>query len=91
MNKVRFPVGDWSDDGHGNCDYYFATTNKTTQDIREAHFKCNEIYGFDIGNKIDSELKLSPVIEEYEDINFYGRDNKLRHLNTLGMVYFRLI
>lgn len=32
--RIRFPIGDWSDDGHGQCDYYFANTDKNTQDVR---------------------------------------------------------
>lgn len=134
--KIRFPIGDWSDDGHSSCDYYFATTTKTTQDVREAHFKCKEIYGFDIGdiasdyednfinddildiiirekiidesfenknlnsevifdiwlsilNKIDPSLHLISLNDkDYEDINFYGSDDKKRHLETPGYGVF---
>ena len=134
--RIRFPIGDWSDDGHGQCDYYFANTSKNTQDVREAHFKCEEVFGFNIGelacewednfiredileclinegivgkefknssldskaifkiwlailNKIDPTLELTSKIDNsYEDINFYGYDDKKRHLDTPGYGVF---
>lgn len=49
MNKVRFPIGDWSADGHGRCEYFFATTPLSVQDVREAHFAAPATLGFDIG------------------------------------------
>ena len=137
MMKIRFPIGDWSKDGHNQCEWYFATTELTVQEVREAHFMCSEIYGFDIGDicteheedqinedivdvlkrynlidehfeneDIDSEqiflillgilnsiypaLKLAPFTnkKDYEDINFYGRDVKNRHINTPGYGIF---
>lgn len=136
MMKIRFPIGDWSKDGHEQCDWYFATTELSTQEVREAHFLCSEIYGFDIGdicseyqedqinegivsvlkrynlidehfdnedidshqifliwlsilNSISPSLKLVPFdYKDYEDINFYGRDVKNRHINTPGYGIF---
>ncbi len=37
---IRFPIGDWSDDGHGKCDWFTVKSNKPVEDVREAHFKC---------------------------------------------------
>jgi len=54
---IRFPVGDWSDDGHGKCDYFMVRSNKLAQEVREIHFSCPERLGFDIGN----------ICREYED------------------------
>jgi hypothetical protein len=140
MNKIRFPIGDWSDDGHGKCEYFFATTPLSVQDVREAHFSARSVMGFDIGdlykgymessispeiqdkiseilpdtsefkydwaeedlsppeslfflwvsllNKINPELALTPMVSDYEDINFYGRDDQGRHLNTPGYGLF---
>lgn len=133
--KIRFPIGDWSDDGHGHCEYFYCSAAGTLDDIREAHFACKKKYGFDIGdicqeyeetridesivekieaaglcesidleermeaetifkiwiellNSIDENLKLVPESLAYEDINFYGYDNKKRHLSTPGYGVF---
>lgn len=138
--KIQFPVGDWSDDGHGKCEYYFAWSNKPVQDLREAHFKAKEVLGFDIGsicedyeqysvngNIIDELLErglmdedeaetaadfydsdslvklwvrclihIDPTLEielfepenDYQTINFYGYDDKQRHLSTPGYGLF---
>ena len=60
--KIQFPIGDWSDDGHGRCENYLVNSNKSTQEVREIHFSCSEKLGFDIGkickNYEDSELSL---------------------------------
>lgn len=47
---IRFPIGDWSQDGHNMCDDYYTTSDKPIEDVREAHFKAFEIVGFDIGD-----------------------------------------
>lgn len=47
---VEFPIGDWSGDGHKQCEYYVAVSEKPVEDIREAHFKAPEIVGFEIGD-----------------------------------------
>lgn len=36
--KFQIPIGDWSKDGHGKCDYYDATAAKPIEDVREAYF-----------------------------------------------------
>src|SRR3989338_4048988 len=45
---IQFPVGDWSDDGHGKCNYYFAFSHKPTDEVREAHLRAREVIGFGI-------------------------------------------
>jgi hypothetical protein len=47
-NIFRMPIGDWSDDGHGKCDYWYFKSNKTIEEVREAHFKIKEVIGIDI-------------------------------------------
>ena len=42
------PIGDWSRDGHGVCDYYHVESNKPVEEVREAHFKIKEVTGIDI-------------------------------------------
>ena len=50
INTIRFPIGDWSDDGHGKCNYFLVTSNRPVNDVREAHFRCKEQLGFKIGD-----------------------------------------
>jgi len=133
MNKIEFPIGDWSGDGHGKCDTYLATTPMSVQEVREAHFAAPSVLGFDIGdickdyheseidesilekisavlpawdnermentealfilwisllNLIDPRLMLTPIESDAEPINFYGYDEKKRHLNTPGYGLF---
>lgn len=49
-NQIRFPIGDWSHDGHGQCDWFIISSNKTVEEVREIHFKCNDVLGFEIGD-----------------------------------------
>jgi hypothetical protein len=147
MNTYKFPVGDWSGDGHEACEWYMVKTNASIEDVREAHFSCKEKLGFEIGtiaseyqdntvdehiikilfeNKIVTEDDFCEVVEgddgktmytvESEDIfhiwlkilnylnptlklvhakkaelptiNFYGWDEKGRHLETPGYGVF---
>ncbi|KKM90773.1 hypothetical protein LCGC14_1235230 [marine sediment metagenome] len=151
---IRFPVGDWSDDGHGKCHYFIVRSNKPVQELRELHFSCKEKLGFDIGDIcrdyedselsldifdklqaagfdiewnsdpdddeantkysryfaemkeltmdpeevfnlwtdilkfLDPDLNLELTVVESDDINFYGFDEKKRHLNTPGYGVF---
>lgn len=56
--KIKFPIGDWSDDGHGKCRWFLVEVGKNNKEsdsetlkrVREAHFKCKEVLGFDIGD-----------------------------------------
>lgn len=50
MNLIEFPIGDWSKDGHNQCDYYVIETTKTVPELRNLHFKCKDVLGFDIGD-----------------------------------------
>lgn len=47
--QYRFPIGDWSGDGHKECIWYTVEADKPVEDAREAHFKCPEVLGFEIG------------------------------------------
>lgn len=37
-HKFRFPVGDWSDDGHGKCEYFIVKSNAPVEKWRAAYF-----------------------------------------------------
>ena len=140
-HTIRFPVGDWSDDGHGKCEYYNVRSSHSAEHLREVHFKAPEVVGFEIGKicsdyedsqlskdfidkltatgmdpnnygeeyegsysmypdgiiklwldiliYIDADLELEIIKPpEAEPINFYGFDEKNRHLDTPGYGLF---
>lgn len=55
--RFRLPIGDWSDDGHGKCNYYYIKSNKPIEEVREIHFQTKENTGYDI----------EEICKEYED------------------------
>jgi hypothetical protein len=40
--SFHIPIGDWSSDGHGKCDFIHATAAKPILDVREAYFKAKK-------------------------------------------------
>ena len=60
---IRFPIGDWSDDGHGKCKYFMVKSNMSVQSVRELHFKAPEVIGFDIG-KMCSDYESSTLDDD---------------------------
>ena len=61
---IRFPIGDWSGDGHRECDWYIVFCETTVTKVAEAHNKCSGLFGFDIGDMCREyeDSKLSPEI-----------------------------
>jgi arsenate reductase-like glutaredoxin family protein len=53
--KFKLPIGDWSGDGHSQCEYYIVEANFTFDMIVEAYIK------------MDEEYKISEQCSEYED------------------------
>jgi len=53
--EFQIPVGDWSNDGHGRCDYYWIKSNRPVQYVRELYFELCKKYNasFD-GYKYDA-------------------------------------
>ena len=50
MYDIKFTLGDYSRDGHGQFDDYIVESNKPVEHLRELHFSCIETLGFDIGD-----------------------------------------
>ena len=57
MYDIKFTLGDYSRDGHGQFDDYIVESNKPVEHLRELHFSCIETLGFDIGD----------MCKDYED------------------------
>lgn len=72
MHTFRLPIGDWSNDGHGHCEYYLIFSNKPLEEVREAHFQIEKVTGINIhsiANKyeehyVDSEHPVIPYLLE---------------------------
>lgn len=62
-HQFKIPIGDWSDDGHGMCDYYLITSNKSVEDVREIHFTIPEKLGVNI-EEICSDYEQSSISYE---------------------------
>ena len=52
----KMPIGDWSSDGHGQCEYFKIQSDVPLEEVREAHFLIHEKTGIDI-SKICSEYQ----------------------------------
>lgn len=61
--KLYLPIGDWSKDGHGECEKYLVETDKTMDDVREAHFNIKEKLGIDI-HKFANEYEQNYITNE---------------------------
>ena len=63
-NLWEIPIGDWSDDGHGKCDWFIVKSNFTVEQAREAYFKSVEKSGIDICKEVACEYEDNSVSEK---------------------------
>ena len=67
-NTWKIPIGDWSDDGHGKCDWFTVKSNFTVEKAREAYFKAVEASGLDIAKEIAHDYEDSGVSERITEL-----------------------
>ena len=66
MNNLwKIPIGDWSDDGHGKCDWFTIKSNFTVEQAREAYFKSVEKSGIDICKEVAYEYENNSVSKKF--------------------------
>ena len=53
--RFKLPIGDWSDDGHGKCDYFIVESNVHFDVIVSTYLEMDEKY------------KISEICSEYEE------------------------
>ena len=62
---IVFPIGDWSEDGHGKYHVYTISSKKPAAQVRDAHYKSADVVGFDLETICkeyeESTIKLSTV------------------------------
>jgi len=62
LNNIwKIPIGDWSNDGHGKCDWFTVKSNFTVEEAREAYFKAVKESQLDIAEEIACEYENSSV------------------------------
>lgn len=96
--QIQFPIGDWSGDGHGKCDWFTVKSNKPVEEVREIHFQMSEKLGINIeeiaeeyeDDEITEEVakKLSAIgldVEDYAELYEYKKPAKWR-TNSEGMI-----
>lgn len=71
---VKIPIGDWSNDGHGKCDYFYITSNKSASEIDAITARVHGVLGFRIGD----------ICDEYEVMELDGEI--IEHLTEAGFV-----
>lgn len=79
MYKFRLPIGDWSRDGHNECIDYYVSSNKQIDEVREAHFKIQEITGIEIEEVVGTydESWIEPEdVRKLIDLGFYDYMSK---------------
>lgn len=61
---MKLPIGDWSDDGHGKCDWFLIGSNLPVEEVREAYFKACDTLGEDLSDFLCSEYEDYEIPEE---------------------------
>lgn len=83
MHVFKLPIGDWSDDGHGKCDYYTVESNMSVEEVREIHFKIEEETGVDI-HKICNKYEQDSIPADSHLITMLKEEGKLEKMNVSG-------
>lgn len=55
--KFKFAIGDWSNDGHGQCEYFVVKSNKPVEEVRESHYQIENVTG----------INIDKICKNYED------------------------
>ncbi len=64
-HTIAIAIGDWSDDGHGKCEYIHFKSNKPIDDVREAYFKAGENHEDLLPENFCSEYEEGTISPEY--------------------------
>src|SRR3954471_14868873 len=95
----RLPMGDWSSDGHGKCEWYIVETNKTLQECFDAWFLAKgkfpeEVHPDNICNQYEERTFLKEVRDKIASLGFTGfdkLDNAYNDNNSLCMEIEKLV
>jgi hypothetical protein len=72
--SCKMPVGAWGYWGHKRHEYYHISCNRTLNEIRDVHFSCIDVLGFNIGeicgNYQESEVD-DEIAKKLEAVKIY--------------------
>lgn len=74
MFSFKMMVGDWSNDGHGQCVDFVVSSNKPVEHVREAHYLIRETTGIDMEtlcNEYDDSSIPDDVADKLEALGFH--------------------
>lgn len=86
-HRIKFPIGDWSDDGHGKVDWFIVKSNKSLEDLIGAHLLFKEKVGFDIGEicaEYEENIITGIIAQFVKDLNVLGDGDEYEVLNEKG-------
>lgn len=82
MYKYKLPIGDWSNDGHGQCEYFIIETNCSPYTMKSLFKSTVEKYGIDkICAEYGEDLMTPDKIKELSEVKgfslgeFYEEDS----------------
>jgi len=75
LYEFKLPIGDWSADGHGKCEYFLVHSAKPVAYVREVHYTIKDKTGVDIHNLcdeygVDFIRKADPEYQLLKDMGF---------------------
>jgi hypothetical protein len=84
LNKFRIPIGDWSADGHGICEYFEVSTAKDYQAVIDAFDKsAEEMPDFDprtFCNKYQDSTIPEDIEAKMSEIGLHPNDFDAEHM-----------
>jgi hypothetical protein len=63
----KLPIGDWSNDGHGHCDYFIIESNTPVENLREIYFDTKEKTNSSLDGSDWDNKRVSTPCSEYCD------------------------
>lgn len=65
--KIKIPIGDWSDDGHGDCEYYKILSTHSVEDLRKAYYKSEKLTRLTFRHDYNEEFISPPICTDYQN------------------------
>lgn len=78
MHTIKFEIGDWSGDGHGQHESFMVESNVPVEEVREAYFKAREKSEF-------KSITPEDICSDYEENTVKAPE--LRKLLAVGYNY----
>jgi hypothetical protein len=73
--QFRLPIGDWSADGHGKCEWFFVQTTgwpTTIERVREAWYRVEQR----LCDRTNTILRVSKICNGYEEYHLQDRERE---------------